>query len=272
MKKLSKLEMTDCISQEIYKNRKYISQNGLIKFYQKSKFLSKVWEIYKKQFDESYNLFQTDNILAPAPPDEYILRPFKFIIVYLKYYFDSYYKKRELIYEKIKIEPPIRDVSFINYMRFGKKTRHYNLLESEVSRLVDDLFTVPNAITQFQAHVFKAKYTLTEKQLQKRIDNRKEGSSKKSNDPVLNIYSNIINVMKHNKKITVMRACCEIFDQAYNELPFEEFGKLYSDGDFQAFYSKFLSFYKNNRQKYPTEYQIIEDHKQKKSDKKVLRS
>lgn len=158
--------MNDLISKEISQSKKYISENGLIKFYEKSKYLSKVWELYKTKFDK----FST--ILSIVTPNtkkdiekEFILRPFQFIIAKLKTNFDLYYTNRELIIKKIPLDLGNGKILWGDDIRLGKKTNHYNIDESEIKSLMNELFLMSNGFLIPLLSAFRDKSIITGKQL-----------------------------------------------------------------------------------------------------------
>lgn len=90
--------MDDLISKEIKKNRIYISEYGLIKYYEKSKYLSKVWQIFNEKFEETYSIISK---IEPTAFDDtlkkdLLINSFMMIQKELRNNFDYYFTKKKL--------------------------------------------------------------------------------------------------------------------------------------------------------------------------------
>ena len=167
--------MNDLISKEIAENQKYISENGLIKFYKKSKYLSKVWKIYKTKFDDVCSIIESTELYT-FPKDNLALRSFIFITNSLKINFEEYYIDREIIVKRENIEYENGKFVDINKVSFGKKTNQYNVIENRVSYLIDDFFSLIYFLNPLSEY-FQNIYSKTDKRLQI-VESDKDGITK----------------------------------------------------------------------------------------------
>jgi hypothetical protein len=93
-----------------------------------------------------------------------------------------------------------------------------------------------------------------------RKEKRKASSSKKADDPRLKIYMKVIDHIKEHPKESLQKSCDVIFYTHRNELKaLSKKGKIDAD----SFYTAFVDFFKNNKSRFPEEYQLIQNHKKK---------
>ena len=114
-------------------------------------------------------------------------------------------------------------------------------MKSIVSRIVNHEIFLMGGMTQLAKEKGRGRSIGRGKQL-------KEGNNK------LTIYKSIVDRLRNNKRLTVRGACSNIFDKS----PGNIVGKSIDN-----FYKSFLSFYQDNKEKYPSERNLIQNRKQK---------
>lgn len=160
--------MDDLISKEIKKNRIYISEYGLIKYYEKSKYLSKVWQIFNEKFEETYSIISK---IEPTAFDDtlkkdLLINSFMMIQKELRNNFDYYFTKKKIILKEKKHVIGKESIVILD-RTFGSKTKQYTLLENEAKDLVGEYFLLSYGFMLPLLKILREKNLITQSELEK---------------------------------------------------------------------------------------------------------